>query len=267
MSDVQEQTPRRILGIPIWSGGLDQLLARTLTAVDSRRNGLADPFVFACANPHSLVVAERDAEFTAALREADAVVADGVGLTAIARLCRRDLGPRITGSDYFAAVMRALDARGGRVAFFGSKPEVLALLTARCQREFPKVTIAAAISPPWGEWSRAQDAQFITQIRDADADVLWVGLTAPKQEKWVRRQLAHLSVGAVGSIGAVFDYFAGTVIRAPKWVCDLGFEWAWRFAREPARLWERNLVSGPRFMALALAEAAGLRKRRQAEMN
>ncbi|HEU4780696.1 MAG TPA: WecB/TagA/CpsF family glycosyltransferase [Steroidobacteraceae bacterium] len=259
MTNHTENHTGRILGVSIWNEGLDALLARTLAAIHAHRAEAARPFVFACANPHSLVVAERDQEFTAALHEADAVVADGVGLTFAARICRRDLGPRITGSDYFVATMQALNERGGRVAFFGSKPEVLALLSGRCRREFPHVTIAATISPPWGAWSQAQDAQFTAQIRDAHVDVLWVGLTAPKQEKWVQRNLGALQAGAVGSIGAVFDYFAGTVVRAPKWICDRGLEWAWRFAREPARLWERNLVSGPRFLALAVAEALGLR--------
>lgn len=260
MTTHSEENACRILGVSIWKSGLDELLARTMEAIDGR-NPVARPFVFACANPHSLVVAERDVEFTSALRCADAVVADGVGVKLAARLCRRDIGPRITGSDYFDATMRALDARNGRVAFFGSKPEVLSKLVARCKIEFPGVNIAAAISPPWGNWSAGQDAQYLAQIRAADVDVLWVGLTAPKQEKWVQRNLEALSAGAVGSIGAVFDYFAGTVIRAPKWVCDHGLEWAWRFAREPSRLWERNLVSGPRFMAMALAEAMGQRPR------
>jgi N-acetylglucosaminyldiphosphoundecaprenol N-acetyl-beta-D-mannosaminyltransferase len=237
------------------------LQERTLSAVDARGQETR-PFVFACANPHSLVVAERDRDFKGALHDADAVVADGVGLTLMSRLCGRELGPRITGSDYFVTVMRALDERGGRVAFFGSREGVLKKLTERCRREFPGVTIAEAISPPWGSWSESQDAEFIERINAADVDVLWVGLTAPKQEKWVRRNLEALKLGAIGSIGAVFDYFAGTVVRAPKWVCDRGLEWAWRFAREPARLWERNFVSGPKFVMMALAEAAEARRTR-----
>lgn len=262
MNNQQTQPLGRILGVSIWNASLDTLQEKTLEAVSARRRNRMRPFVFACANPHSLVVAERDGDFKGALREADAVVADGVGLALVSKLCGRELGPRITGTDYFMTVMRALNERGGRVAFFGSSEQVLALLRARCAREFPEVTIVEAISPPWGTWSEVQDQQFIRRINSADVDVLWVGLTAPKQEKWVRRNLDALKVGAIGSIGAVFDYFAGTVVRAPKWFCDRGLEWAWRFAREPARLWERNLVSGPKFVVMALAEAAGRRPAR-----
>jgi N-acetylglucosaminyldiphosphoundecaprenol N-acetyl-beta-D-mannosaminyltransferase len=252
----------RVLGVPIWPNGLDHLVGASLHAIEVRRHHPGHPYVFACANPHSLAVADRDAEFRSALQQADAVVADGAGLTAVARLCGRDVGPRITGSDYFSGLMRALDVRGGRVAFFGSKLEVLDLLVARCRREFPRVTIATAISPPFGEWTASRDAEFLEQIRAADVDVLWVGMTAPKQEKWVQRHVATLPARLVGSIGAVFDYYAGTVQRAPDWICNAGLEWAYRFAREPARLWQRNVISGPRFVGLAVAEALGLRSYR-----
>ena len=253
---------RRVLGVSIWPDALDHLVAASLHAIETWRESAGTPFVFSCANPHSLAVADRDVEFRQALQHADAVVADGAGLTAVAKLCGLRIGPRITGSDYFRSMMQALDARGGRVAFFGSSPQVLDLLAARCAREFPRVTIAARISPPYGEWPEARNAEFLAQIDAANVDVLWVGMTAPKQEKWVQRNLAQINAGAVGSIGAVFDYFAGTVVRAPDWVCRAGLEWAYRFAREPARLWQRNLISGPQFIGLVVAESLGLRSYR-----
>lgn len=245
-----------MFGVSIWAEGIDPLVVRSLAAIGAWRAQDAPPFVFACANPHSLVVAERDPQFKSALQAASAVVADGVGLTMIARhLNGGRVVPRITGSDYFNGVMDAMDSRGGRVAFFGSRPEVLARLTSRCAVDFPRVSIAAAISPPFGAWSDDANAGFLEQIRRADADVLWVGMTAPKQEKWVQANREHLHAGLVGSIGAVFDYYSGTVKRAPEWVCRAGFEWAYRFVREPRRLWERNFVSTPRFMGLAAREA------------
>lgn len=242
-----------MLGVPIWSHGLDSLVARSLDTIDGDTCG--DPFVFACANPHSLVVAHRDARFHDALRAADAVVADGVGLTLAARLLARPLGTRITGTDYFLGVMGALEARGGgRVAFFGSSPRVLEALQARVRERFPRVAIVAAISPPFGEWSPGTNARLLAEINRAAPDVLWVGMTAPKQEKWVHDNRAALCCAVVGSIGAVFDYFAGTVRRAPQWICVAGFEWAYRLSFEPRRLWQRTLVSGPKFLSLALHE-------------
>ncbi len=254
---------RHILGVDIWPNSLDHLVERSLQACDAfKEQRTRRPYVFACANPHSLAVAQRDSDFKRALDTADAVVADGVGLKLVASLSGRTVGPRITGSDYFASMMRALAKRNGRVGFFGSSPGVLAKLQDRCRREFPGVTVASVISPPFGDWSVDLDARYLEEIRAARLDVLWVGLTAPKQEKWVSRNLHGLSVGVVGSVGAVFDYFAGTVKRAPAWVCGVGLEWAYRLAREPTRLWQRNFVSGPQFVGLALSEAVRQRSRR-----
>ena len=109
-----------LLGVRIWADGLEQLIDTSLAAIQGREPAHR-PYVFACANPHSLTVADRDPVFKLALREADAVVADGVGMQIAANLCGRSLGPRITGIDYFRALMAALDRRGGaRVAYFGS---------------------------------------------------------------------------------------------------------------------------------------------------
>ncbi len=251
-----------LLDVPIWNAGLERLVERSVSAIERKRVSLPRPYVFACANPHSLAVAEHDAEFKSALQSADAVVADGVGLQLAARVTGRDLGPRITGSDYFLGLMSELDRRAGRIGFFGSRPEVLERMVARVHRDFPHVQVVSAVSPPYGEWSVEVDRQFSAELAAANLDVLWVGMTAPKQEKWVQRNLDRLDVGVVGSIGAVFDYFAGTVKRAPAWVCDAGLEWAYRLSREPSRLWRRNLVSTPKFLGLALREALAQRSLR-----
>jgi N-acetylglucosaminyldiphosphoundecaprenol N-acetyl-beta-D-mannosaminyltransferase len=244
-----------LLGVPIWAHGLEQLIDSSLAAIAGRM-AQQRPYVFACANPHSLTVAERDPVFKRALCEADAVVADGVGVRIAANLCGRSLGPRITGIDYFRALMGALDLRGdARVVYFGSQTQVLDQLVARGADVFPNVTAARAISPPYGDWTPETNEQFIAEINAARPDVLWVGMTAPKQEKWVRDNRHKLNCGVIGSIGAVFDYFAGTVRRAPDWMCGLGLEWAYRLSREPRRLWQRTFVSAPQFLGLAMTEA------------
>jgi N-acetylglucosaminyldiphosphoundecaprenol N-acetyl-beta-D-mannosaminyltransferase len=244
-----------LLGVRIWPHGLEHLIDSSLAAI-ARATPARQPYVFACANPHSFTVADRDPVFKSALREADAVVADGVGVKIAANLCGRTLGPRITGIDYFRALMSALNRRGdARVAYFGSQASVLDKLVARGGAAFPRVKVVKAISPPYGDWSADANQNFIDQINESQPDVLWVGMTAPKQEKWVRANLHLLQCGAVGSIGAVFDYFAGTVRRAPEWVCGMGLEWAYRLSREPKRLWQRTFVSAPQFLGLAMNEA------------
>ena len=241
-----------LLGIRIGVDSLENLIGSAMQAVEER--GL--PFTFACANPHSLVVARNDASFGDALRSCSAVVADGVGVTMAGKVTGVDVGPRITGADFFLSLMAALNRRGGRVFFFGSSPQVLETVLARARRDYPGLHVEG-ISPPYGVWSPERNDSFITAIRDAQPDVLWVGMTAPRQEKWVREHAAAIRVPVFGSIGAVFDFYAGTVKRAPEWICRAGLEWLYRLAREPRRLWRRSLVSAPQFLWLVACEHAG----------
>jgi N-acetylglucosaminyldiphosphoundecaprenol N-acetyl-beta-D-mannosaminyltransferase len=239
----------RILGVRIGRRSLPELVVATRLAIHDH----GEPFTFACANPHSLVVARGDADFRAALDKASAVVADGVGCMWAAALTGVPVGPRITGSDFFVAIMGALNRGGGRAYFFGSRDEVLVKLVARVNRDFPRVAVAS-LSPPFRPWSDDENAQLIGQIREFAPDVLWVGMTAPKQEKWVAANSGMLRVPVIGSVGAVFDYYAGVTTRAPQWLCDLGLEWLYRLPREPKRLWRRTFVSAPLFLWYILRE-------------
>jgi N-acetylglucosaminyldiphosphoundecaprenol N-acetyl-beta-D-mannosaminyltransferase len=238
-----------LLGVPIGPAGLDQIAVAAWEALDGRRA----PLVLGCANPHSLVIASADREFRHALRTCSAVVADGVGVTVAARLFGREVGPRITGSDLFVTVMRELNAQGGRSYFLGSRPEILERIRARATRDFPAVVVETH-APPFGEWSQAENDAILDRIAAFEPDVLWVGMTAPKQEKWVAANLARLRVPVIGSVGAVFDYYAGAVRRAPAIVCAAGLEWLYRLLHEPQRLWRRTFLSGPQFFWLLLRE-------------
>jgi N-acetylglucosaminyldiphosphoundecaprenol N-acetyl-beta-D-mannosaminyltransferase len=242
----------RMLGVRIGTRTLQELVSAAEAAMQEPR----EPFVFACANPHSLVVAHADAEFRDALERASAVVADGVGCTWAATLAGISVGPRITGSDFFVSVMTALNRTGGRAFFLGSRDEVLKKLFARVAHNFPRVR-TATLSPPFRQWSGEENDAMMETISQFKPDVLWVGMTAPKQEKWVAVNAARLQIPVIGSIGAVFDYYAGVTQRAPQWICDFGLEWLYRLPREPRRLWRRTLVSAPLFLWLVFRERLG----------
>ncbi len=238
-----------LLGVPIGQSPLGDIVQDSIRVIERRM----DQSVFACANPHSLVVAQRDMEFQSALQNANLLVVDGVGASLMARAVGVHLGPRITGSDYFHGVLNALQRRGnGRVFFFGSSEHVLQRIAKRFVAEFPSVTLCGMMSPPFGEWTEMENHRMVKSINDARPDVLWVGMTAPKQEKWVEANRRKLNVPVIGSVGAVFDFYAGTYPRAPKWICDSGLEWAYRFIREPRRMWRRNFLSAPTFIWLVL---------------
>lgn len=240
-----------LLEIPIDTKSLADIVHDSLLSVEYRNSQR----VFACANPHSLVVSQRDLEFEVALQRANVVVVDGIGASLMARLAGVRLGPRITGMDYFNGVLNALQQRGsGRVFFFGSSPQVLDRIAERFTREFPTLTLCGTLSPPYGAWSELENHRMVKAINDAKPDVLWVGMTAPKQEKWVEANRRQLGVPVIGSIGAVFDFYAGTYSRAPLWICDAGLEWMYRLIREPRRMWRRNFVSAPKFVWLVLRQ-------------
>jgi N-acetylglucosaminyldiphosphoundecaprenol N-acetyl-beta-D-mannosaminyltransferase len=240
---------RELLGVRVGVQDLRSLIGAAMTSIVERH----PPFTFACANPHSLVVAQRDAHFYRALRSCSAVVADGVGVTVGGLIAGRNVGPRITGNDFFLGVMRQLNARSGRVFLLGSTPAVLDRMMRRARREFPNLDITA-MAPPFGTWDRKTNADIVGAINDARPDVLWVGMTAPKQEKWVHDNAELLLAPVIGSIGAVFDFYAETTVRAPEIICRAGFEWLYRLIREPKRLWRRTLVSAPMFMWLVLVD-------------
>lgn len=239
-----------LLGIPVDRKSLAAVTEESLQAIGRK----IPQRVFACANPHSLVIAQSDLSFRSALMQANLVVADGVGVTFIARLVGLHIGPRITGTDYFQAVLNSLQQRGrGRVFFFGSSPQVLDLIVKRFAADFPSLTLCGVLSPPFGSWSDEENRRMVQVINDARPDVLWVGMTAPKQEKWVEANRRQLNSPVIGSIGAVFDFYAGTFTRAPQWICRIGLEWAYRFMLEPRRMWKRNCVSAPKFLWLVLS--------------
>ena len=126
------------------------------------------------------------------------------------------------------------------------------LIAERFAHEYPELELAGILSPPFSQWSATENNAMVAQINAARPDVLWVGMTAPKQEKWVQENRERLKVPVIGSIGAVFDFYAGTYPRAPQWMCGLGIEWLFRLVKEPRRMWRRNFISTPKFVALVL---------------
>src|SRR6266852_4819818 len=238
-----------LLGVQIDRKSLGTTTADALAAIERR----SPPVIFACANPHSLASAQANTTFKSALNNATLVVADGVGVTIMAKFAGVEIGPRITGTDYFFSLMKALQERGAaKVFFFGSSRNVLNLISERMHREFPRLKLCGTLSPPFRAWSAEEDAAMVASINDADPDVLWVGMTAPKQEEWVEANRHQLHAPVIASVGAVFDFYAEVNPRAPQWMCKLGMEWVYRLVRAPRRMWRRTFISAPKFVALVI---------------
>ena len=205
---------------------------------------------FACLNPHSYVVALEDVEYRDALNCSDWLLPDGIGIVVASKILGCGVSRRVTGWDVFRAVMNEIeDGRTGhRVFFLGSTDDVLDKVVARARHEYPHVTIAGRLSPPFVDCFDAETSRQICEvILESAADVLWVAMTAPKQEKWLASHISATDVRFAGAVGAVFDFYAGTVRRSGRVWQRLGLEWLPRLVQEPRRLWRRTFISAPIF--------------------
>lgn len=204
----------------------------------------------AFVNPHSQFVASKDERFRRSLKSFSLVLADGVGVVIGSRLVGDRLPARISGPAFFRALSTELNHnnRNYRYFFLGSTEDVLRRISQRMKVEYPEIVVAGTFSPPMGSFSLEDEQQILKLIRKAKADVLWVGMTAPKQEKWIADFVERTGVSVVSGIGAEFDYFAGTKKRPPSWVSSIGLQWLHRFIQEPRRTWRRHVISVPVFL-------------------
>ena len=241
-----------ILGYPVSTLGLKGDVENAWRFVTSGERGR----YMACANPHALVTAEQDSTFADSLRAADIVLPDGAGILVAGRILENRVHERVTGMEFFCGLSARAEAEGGVSYYFlGSTEAVLERIKARLAADYPSITVAGTLSPPFkDEFDEDDNATMIEAVNAVRPDVLWVGMTAPKQEKWIYQNRARLDVPFIGAIGAAFDFYAGTKKRAPAWVGRMGLEWLPRLVREPKRLWRRNLVSTPKFLYTVVAQ-------------
>ena len=242
-----------ILGYEVTSSTLESCLNEIVERMECGRT----PSWAACINPHSWAVARVDDEFREALRAADWLIPDGVGIMLASRMLRGRIRRRLTGPDLFIAVNERLNRIGGKSVFFlGASEETLAEIRRRMARQFPNLRVAGTFSPPFKpKYSAKERDEMIAVVNQAAPDVLWVGMTAPKQEKWILENLPELNVRFAGAIGAVFDFYAGRVRRSPAVFQKMGLDWLPRLLQEPRRLWRRTFVSAPIFVVHVLSEA------------
>lgn len=207
---------------------------------------------------YSYVVAQRDDLFARALVNCDYLMPDGASIVMACRWLKAKSQPteRIAGWDLFAFEMQRLDGRGkiddGRrlkVMFLGSSEKVLRLIRERAAVDYPNLEVVTYSPPYKSEFAKEDNQAMIQAINDANPDLLWIGMTAPKQEKWTYQHWNELNIHChCGTIGAVFDFYAGTVKRAPLWWQEHALEWLYRLLNEPKRMWRRYLIGNPLFL-------------------
>ncbi|RHD55459.1 WecB/TagA/CpsF family glycosyltransferase [Phocaeicola plebeius] len=202
-------------------------------------------------NAHSYNTAQNDILFAEALTHGDILIPDGISIVKANKWLNAKTQPkeRIAGWDLFEFEMKHLNQKGGKCFFMGSSEKVLSLIKEKAKLVYPNI-IVETFSPPYKpEFNDEDNKKIIDAINQANPDLLWIGMTAPKQEKWTYSHWNELEIHChVGTIGAVFDFFAGTVERAPIWWQEHGLEWLYRLIKEPKRMWRRYIIGNILFM-------------------
>jgi len=244
--ELKYQETEDILGYPTTTLSKSACIYRIVHWIENGSRGK----YFVCANPHSLEVAQIDLFFAEAIRNADLIVPDGIGIVIASKILGGSIQDRVTGSDIFLELSNRLNQKNGFSFFFlGSTEENLKKIRQKMNQDYPNITVAGTYSPPFrNEFGEEENVAIIGEINRVQPDVLWVGMTAPKQEKWIYTNRKCLNVKFIGAVGAAFDFFSGQKKRSPVFFQRMGLEWLPRFLREPRRLWRRNLISNPKFI-------------------
>lgn len=199
-------------------------------------------------NPHSYVTAKADVAFKKALLSSDVLLPDGEGIVWAIKRRYGIHAQKIAGSDLHQMVLDKLNICGGRIFYLGASPETLSIIKSKMAGLYPNILVET-YSPPYKEsFSVEENQEMIRRINNFSPDILFVGMTAPKQEKWIDENKKQLNVKMISGIGAVFDFFAGTKKRPPQWMIKCKLEWLGRLLKEPKRMWRRNFVSTPLFI-------------------
>ncbi|MBO9584147.1 MAG: WecB/TagA/CpsF family glycosyltransferase [Flavobacterium sp.] len=199
-------------------------------------------------NQYSYCIAEKDLDFKKALLESDILLPDGIGIVSAVRLFTHKTIKKVAGADIHQFLLTNLNKKGGTCFYLGSSQNTLNKITARISKDFPNIKLST-FSPPYkDEFSQNDIKKMLEEVNAFKPDVLFVGMTAPKQEKWSNMYKNELDARVICSIGAVFDFYAGTIARPSKFCVKIGLEWFVRLLKEPRRMWKRYLYYGPIFI-------------------
>lgn len=237
------ETPRvDVLGVGISVTSPRDALARVAAWIDGRQAR------YVCVTGvHGVIESQSDPELMRIHNQSGLTIPDGMpmvwaGWYAGARELRL-----MRGTDFTLTVCEEAAARGWRVYFYGGGDGVAERLADRLGHRFPGLQVAGTHSPPFRSLTDAEADELVAEINRAEADVIFVGLSTPKQERWMAEYADRLQTGVLIGVGAAFDVHSGTKPEAPRWLRPIGLEWLYRLLREPRRLWRRYLLAVPRF--------------------
>lgn len=225
-------------------------MAKTVELIENNIEELRGKYI-CVGNVHTTVMAHDDAQYHTVQKEAAFVLPDGKPLSVYSRKHGFEEAERVTGPDLMLELFKR--ENGLKHYFYGSTQETLTMLGEKLKEQYPKLAIAGMVSPPFHELSEEEDAAAVRQINESGADIIWVGLGAPKQENWMYAHKDKVN-GVMIGVGAGFDYHAGNIKRAPMWMQKMSLEWLYRLLQDPKRLFKRYLVTNTRYLYLIKKE-------------
>ena len=221
---------------------VNKIFKSNLESIDFSKNKIINTI-----NPHSYCIAKQDMQFKQALLSSDILLPDGIGIVWAENFLNANSIKKIAGYDLFLFLMNKINKEYGSVFFLGASEETLEKIKSKSSQEYPNITFGS-YSPPYKVAFSNKDSKIMCdEVNVFNPDVLFVGMTAPKQEKWVHLYKNELNANTICSIGAVFDFYAGNIERAPKLMINLGLEWLHRSFKS-SRLLRRNFISNPKFI-------------------
>lgn len=205
-------------------------------------------------NAYSFVILQRDELFQKAILFSHLVLADGISIVWAMKFLSGQKLKKIAGADLFICEMDRLQRTKGKCFFLGSSDSTLKKIVKKAKRKYPDVSIDYYQPPFKSSFCEEENDMMVAKVNSFTPDVLFVGMTAPKQEKWAALNFERLNANHICCIGAVFDFFAETKKRAPKWMINSGMEWFHRLISEPKRHWKRYIFGNYIFIALIIKE-------------
>ena len=213
------------------------------------------PHQICMANAHTVALSQKDPALRDLLNKADLVLADGMSIVWGGRWVGAQLPERVAGPDLMGALCKESAQHGYRIFLLGSTPENLTALSKALQRDNGMIQFAGTYSPPFCEQiDESENERIMALLRESRADILFVGMSAPKQEKWIAENLHRLPVSIAIGVGAAFDFLSGRIPRAPSLMQKIGLEWLYRLYCDPRRLWRRYLYSNAIFLSCLLKQ-------------
>lgn len=245
---------QNILGVRINTINLPQAVSQISSWIDQREPQ------YVCVTPaHGVMDGYNSPEVRRIFNSSGMTTPDGMAIVWLLKLYGHNYVNRVYGPDLLLATCQAGLTNGWRHFFYGGKPGVADDLAAKLEDRFPDIDIAGTYCPPFRQLTSDEVQSVEEIIRAAQPDVVWVGLSTPKQERWMARFVDRLGVPVLVGIGAAFDFLSGAKVQAPRWVQRSGLEWLFRLMSEPRRLWPRYRQY-PKFVFLALGQRLGLFK-------